>query len=264
MIILLVTSKTMDMEPVENLTLPTTTRPEFQKEAYQLNRQLQTLDQEALKKMMKISDSLANQTAQRIGDFSLRPTPKKLQPAILAFTGDVYEGLGARSLASKDFSFAQSHLRILSGLYGVLRPLDAIQAYRLEPGYRWLPEDSISTLTQFWKPKITRALEDAITQLPRASRMIVDLASKEFTDMINFQALGVPVIQPKFQDEKAGKLKTITLYTKKARGRMAGWMIRNRIQDAEGAKQFSEDGYGFDPIRSTETEWLFWRKSPKS
>lgn len=254
----------MDMEPVDGLSLPTTTRPDLQKEANLLNRQLQTLDPEALKKMMKISDSLADQTAQGIEEFSSRPSKKQVKPAILAFTGDVYEGLEARSLASKDFSYAQTHLRILSGLYGVLRPLDLIQAYRLEPGYRWLPEGAISSLTQFWKPKITNVLEDALQKLPRASRVILDLASKEFTDMIDFQALGVPVIQPKFQDEKAGQLKTITLYTKKARGRMAGWMIRNRIQEVEAVKTFSEDGYAFDPEQSSETAWLFWRKSPKS
>lgn len=264
MIVLLVTSKTMDLEPVEGLKVPPLSQPEFLAEACQLNRQLRSLDHSELKRMMKISDALAEQTQKRIKAFAVRPSSKQVQPAILAFTGDVYEGLEARSLNQTEFKFAQGHLRILSGLYGILRPLDTIQAYRLEPGYRWLPDDGISSLTQFWKPKITFALEEALKQLPRRSRVIMDLASKEFTDMVDFRSLGVPVIQPKFQDEKEGKLKTITLYTKKARGLMAGWILRNRVKEARAVQDFAEEGYFFDPANSTESDWLFRRKSPKS
>lgn len=259
MILLLVSSKSMDFEPVVGLSTPPLTQPPFRKEARLLNERLKELSLEEIRKLMKISEKLAVQTRERIEAFSNQPGSRQTRAACLAFTGDVYDGLDARAFDPSTFERAQDHLRILSGLYGILRPLDRIQAYRLEPGYRWAPTDGAASLSAFWKAKITDFLRADLTALPESKRVIVDLASKEFTAMIDFKSLGVPVITPKFYEEKGGKLKMVTLYTKRARGALAAHLLKEGDFSPASAHRFSEEGYCFDHGRSSQGEWVFTR-----
>ncbi len=259
MILLLVSSKSMDFEPVAGLETPPLSQPPFRKEAQLLNEHLKGLSLEETRAMMKISEKLAVQTRARIEAFSNRPGSRQTQAASLAFTGDVYDGLEARTFDLFTFETAQDHLRILSGLYGILRPLDRIQPYRLEPGYGWAPTDEAASLSAFWKAKITDSLRDDLETLPDSERAIVDLASKEFTAMIDFKSLGVPVITPKFYEKKEGKLKMVTLYTKRARGALASHLLKEGVFTPASARRFSAEGYRFDRERSGQNEWIFTR-----
>lgn len=259
MIALLVSSKSMDFESPLPGNLPEVSSPEFQKEAAQLNQELAELDEDSLQEVMKISPALARQTRERLRQFSPRASRNQLRPACLAFCGDVYEGLGARAWGKRDLLYSQKHMRILSGLYGILRPMDAIQPYRLEPGYRWSPEEQSPSLTAFWKAKVTTHLQKALAAVPPGERILVDLASKEFSAMIDFSQLEVPIITPQFQEVKGGQRKTVPLYTKRARGAMARYLVLNRLRTPEDLKAFAGDGYAFDPAISDEQNWYFIR-----
>lgn len=262
MIALLVSSKTMDLSPgeTEPSRLPEPGKPVFAKEAVQLARALQKLEVSGLQSMMKISDRLALQTHAGLRAFSARPSPEKQRMACLAFTGDVYEGLDASSFRREDFNFARKHLRILSGIYGILKPLDAIQFYRLEPGYKWKPPGDARSIPDFWRDKITQFLKTELSAFPAEKRVILNLASKEFTAMIDFSKLECRIITPKFLELKDGRLRTIALYTKQARGAMARYLVKTRTREPERLKHFTERGYRFDAEQSNESEWVFVRK----
>lgn len=207
-----------------------------------------------LRRLMGISDDLARLNVERFKAFDAESTDGV--QAAFAFAGDVYEGLKARDLNVADLAFAQDHLRILSGLYGLLRPLDRIQPYRLEMGTR-LKTRRGTSLYDFWGDRISKQLNvDAEGQ---ADPTLVNLASQEYFGAVDAKALKLPVVTPQFREEKNGESRIISFFAKKARGSMARFAIDERLERAEGLKAFDRDGYGFDKAASTESEWIFTR-----
>ena len=205
---------------------------------------------------MGISPELASLNAARFRSWSARPAARNRRSAVLAFRGDVYLGLRAETFDAQDMAFAQQHLRILSGLYGVLRPLDSIQAHRLEMGTR-LATTAGRNLYEFWGPRIARALRRQAAR--SGATVLVNLASQEYFRAVDLEALALPVITPVFKEQRAGGLKIVSFSAKRARGMMAGFAIRNRITDPEELKKFTADGYRFQPALSCDSEWLFTR-----
>lgn len=209
-----------------------------------------------LMEMMNISEKLAQLNVQRFQAFTL-PMPKdSTKPAVLAFTGDVYQGLNAGAMSQAQLAQAQQTLRILSGFYGVLRPLDCMMAYRLEMGKK-VPTSKGDTLYAYWQDKVTGLLNQDIEQA--GAQALVNLASNEYFKVVNQRKLSVPVIETVFQDEKNGKMKVISFYAKKARGLMARYMIDNNVQQIEQLKEFALEGYQFVPDVSTNTKLVFQR-----
>ncbi|MBB5659545.1 hypothetical protein FHS65_000263 [Brevundimonas halotolerans] len=207
-----------------------------------------------LRRLMGISADLAKLNQVRFKAFD--PDSEDGLQAALAFAGDVYQGLDARSLAADDLGWAQDHLRILSGLYGLLRPLDRIQPYRLEMGTR-LKTRRGSSLYDFWGDRISKALNaDAEGH---ADPTLVNLASQEYFGAVDAKALKLPVVNIHFREEKDGESRIISFFAKKARGTMARYAIENRIDRAEDLKAFDRDGYGFQASPSTENDWIFTR-----
>lgn len=207
-----------------------------------------------LKRLMSISDSLANLNRERFQAFDAA-CEDGLQAAF-AFNGDVYAGLRARNLDHASLLWAQDHVRILSGLYGVLRPLDAMQPYRLEMGVR-LKTPRGSNLYEFWGDRIARTL--AADLAGHAEPVLVNLASNEYFQAVDRSALNVPVLSIRFLEERDGAAKVISFFAKKARGLMARFAIENRIDRIEGLKDFTVEGYGFRPDLSGDGEWTFSR-----
>lgn len=234
-------------------------RAEFAREASQLVAELRGLSSEALGDLMSISPELAALNVARFRSWSVRPAAGNTRAAVLAFRGDVYLGLRAETFDAQDMAFAQQHLRILSGLYGVLRPLDSIQAHRLEMGTR-LATSAGRNLHEFWGPRIARALRRQATRSDATA--LVNLASQEYFRAVDLDALALPVITPVFKEQRTGGLKIVSFSAKRARGMMAGFAIRNRITDPEALKKFSADGYRFQPALSCTSEWLFTRAAP--
>jgi cytoplasmic iron level regulating protein YaaA (DUF328/UPF0246 family) len=205
---------------------------------------------------MKISDKLAELNAQRFSEWTLPFTQDNAKQAILAFKGDVYLGLEAEDLNSRDLNFAQKHLRILSGLYGVLKPLDLIQPYRLEMGAK-LKNRAGNDLYQFWGDNLATAIETELAA--HRSRQLVNLASLEYFKSLRAN-LSVEVINPVFKDYNNGRYRVLSFFAKKARGFMANYIIRNRINKAEDLKAFDTDGYKYNKTLSNENQWVFSRK----
>jgi cytoplasmic iron level regulating protein YaaA (DUF328/UPF0246 family) len=207
-----------------------------------------------LRHLMGISDDLAKLNAERFKAFD--PESVDGVQAAFAFAGDVYEGLKARELDAAALGWAQDHLRILSGFYGLLRPLDRIQPYRLEMGTR-LKTRRGSSLYDFWGDRISKQLNaDAEGQ---ADPTLVNLASQEYFGAVDARALKLPVVTPQFREEKDGESRIISFFAKKARGAMARFAIDERIERAEDLKAFDRDGYRFDKAASSEVEWIFIR-----
>jgi len=212
----------------------------------------------ALSKLMGISRPLAETNFERFQDWERPFTPDNARPALLAFKGDVYIGMdAAASFTERDYTHAQKTLRILSGLYGVLRPLDLMQPYRLEMGSKVKTPDG-PDLYSFWGCTITETLNQAIEQSPGA-RALINLASNEYFSSVKPELLIAPVITPTFLDEKNGVYKTISFFAKKARGSMAAWIIRNRVNTLKGLKDFDGIGYTYDPERSRPDNPVFTR-----
>ena len=254
MIVLLNSSKTLDFE--------TTSRPgrhsipEFIADAELLAKQLRRLAPAELMKLMGVSEKLARLNAQRYREFQTPFTPDNAGQALAVFKGDVYSGLDVDRYSAKDFEFAQEHVRILAGLYGILRPLDLIQPYRLEMGYR-LKTRRGSNLYEFWGERITAALNRCIVQ--EKSGLVINMASQEYFKGVNTKRLNARVITPAFKELKNGRLRTVALYTKKARGMLCDFIVQGRIGDIEALKSFDRGGYHYDSGRSTENKWAFVR-----
>lgn len=234
--------------------LPATNPPALQETA-ELIALLREKSPQDLMHLMRISEALGNLNAERYQTFSL-PQPTDAQSCIFAFAGDVYQGLDAATLAEDEIHYAQGHLRILSGLYGVLAPLDQIQPYRLEMGTR-LANPKGTNLYQFWGERITELLNEAI--LGCQASALLNLASAEYFKAVKPKQLAVPVIEPRFRERRNGKLMMISFFAKKARGAFARYVIQNRLTDADQLQTFAEDGYAYDPAESSPGKPTFVR-----
>ncbi|WP_448569337.1 peroxide stress protein YaaA [Thalassotalea ganghwensis] len=207
--------------------------------------------------LMGVSDKIAGLNAARFGEWSQPFTIDNARPAVLAFNGDVYTGLDAKTLTDDDFDFAQQHMRILSGLYGLLKPLDLMQAYRLEMGTK-LDNPRGDNLYQFWGTIITEKLKHALEA--QGDNVLINLASNEYFKSVKKKELGADIITPAFKDWKNGQYKMISFFAKKARGLMARYIIENRIDDVKQLKAFDSAGYSFNEELSKGNEWVFTRK----
>ncbi len=238
MLIVLSPAKSLDYEsPVKIRTLTT---PHFLEEAEELVEIAKAYSPEQLAELMDISPALARLNVQRFASWRKDAAKLSVRQAIFAFNGDVYEGLDVESLASPDIKYIQNHVRILSGLYGLLRPLDALQAYRLEMGTAFGNRHG-KNLYAFWGDKISLLLNDVIEQQSKSpkSRVLVNLASDEYFKAVKPAGLNVPVISPVFQDWKNGKYKIISFYAKRARGLMARYCAQNATLNPEEMKSFA-------------------------
>ena len=222
---------------------------------------LSTKTPDDLRSLMSISDSLAELNFDRYQDWSTPFTTENSRPAILTFSGDTYIGLDAGAkFNERDFTHAQKTLRILSGLYGVLRPLDLIQPYRLEMGSK-LETKSSKDLYGFWGSEITEKLNDDLLESPGDSALI-NLASNEYFKSVNPEEIKGTLVTPTFLDRKeGGDYKMVSFYAKRARGSMASWIIRNRVKTTKDLKDFDEDGYRFDRDRSEPSAPVFLRSN---
>ncbi|GAA3546322.1 peroxide stress protein YaaA [Zobellella aerophila] len=209
-----------------------------------------------LSRLMGISDKLAGLNAARFASWQPGFTPDNAKQALLAFKGDVYTGLDAETLGKEDFAFAQRHLRILSGLYGLLRPLDLIQAYRLEMGTR-LDNERGADLYQFWGDIITEHLNRALAD--QGDRLLINLASNEYFKAVKPNRLDGQIVTPVFKDCKNGQYKIISFYAKKARGMMARYIIEHRLTEVSQLTRFDSAGYYFAEQESSATELVFKR-----
>jgi uncharacterized protein len=233
------------------------TAPELADQTAELAKVAKKLRVIDLKRMMDLSDSLAKLNRERFQAFD--PESEEGLQAAFAFNGDVYMGLKARELDRKALAWAQDHVRILSGLYGVLRPLDAIQPYRLEMGVRLKTRRGLS-LYDFWGPRVSQALDAALAG--HKQRAVVNCASQEYFGAVNRAALKAPVLTCKFLEEKDGEARIISFFAKRARGAMARFAIDNRVERVADLKAFDRDGYRFVASRSTDDEFAFARPQP--
>ncbi len=246
-------AKTLDFES----KLPTTraTQPKFLEEASMINAKLEHKSKKAIGKLMDISDKLAELNYQRYKEFSTPFTKQNARPAVYAFAGDVYTGLDAYTIPSEKIDLLQDSLRILSGMYGMLRPLDLIQPYRLEMGTK-LPVNRKKDLYSFWKKTLTETLNNELED----GELFLNLASVEYFNAIDEKKLKVPVISPVFKDFKNGELKIISFFAKKARGSMSRFAIDKNVKTLDELKAFNYDGYGFsEEYTEKEIEPVFIR-----
>lgn len=252
MLIVLSPAKRLDFTEADP-ALPASER-RFREDTASLSRTARARTVSELRQLMSISDDLARLNRERFQAFDADSTDGV--QAAFAFAGDVYEGLRARDLDRPGLAFAQDHLRILSGLYGLLRPLDRIQPYRLEMGTR-LKTRRGSSLYDFWGDRISKQLNaDAEGH---ADPTLVNLASQEYFGAVDAKALKLPVVTPHFRESKDGESRIISFFAKKARGAMARFAIDERIDRAPDLKAFDRDGYRFDKAGSTDTDWIFIR-----
>lgn len=256
MLVVISPAKRLDWAPVPREDL---TRPHFEADAMRLARTARNLTLKGLEGLMDISPELARLNRDRFKAFSDAPEADALRPAAFAFAGDTYQGLEARTLSEDDLRWAQGHLRILSGLYGVLRPLDEIQAYRLEMGSR-LKTRRGASLYAYWGKEIAKCLRAQAEEVGAGA--LVNCASQEYFGAVDLNSLKLPVVTPNFYEEKDGASKMVSFFAKKARGAMARFVVQNRIKSVAGLKDFDLGGYSFDPARSDETTLSFTRPYP--
>lgn len=259
MILVISPAKALDYE-----TPPITatfTQPDFLDDAAELIDILQKCTPADIAGLMSLSDKLASLNVARYASWSRPFAPDNAKQAVLAFNGDVYEGLSATTLADDDLAWAQEHLRILSGLYGVLRPLDLMQAYRLEMGTR-LANPRGKDLYAFWGERITAELNRLLEKERDAGRepVLVNLASEEYFKSVKTRQLNGRLVSPVFEDWKDGRYKIISFYAKRARGLMSRYAIENRVDDVEALKAFDSEGYAFAADASDADSWVFRRR----
>ncbi len=235
------------------------TQPAMLDDTETLMKTTRRLTAPKLQELMGISDKLAVLNRQRFRDWTTPFTADNARQAVLTFAGDVYRGLEADTLSREDLTFAQDHLVILSGLYGVLRPLDLMQPYRLEMATK-LKTRRGKDLYSFWGERITKQINE-LTE-GRDDRTIVNLASNEYFNSVRSEKLAGPVITPVFKDVKDGKARVLSFFAKAARGKMARWAIQSRATSADQLRAFDGDGYSLQESLSTETRWEFHRPQP--
>ena len=256
MLVVISPAKTLDFDRI-NETLPMT-KPEFLKEARILAKELKEYDNISLGKLMKISDKLATLNRERFQTWS--ETLDDARQCLIAFKGDVYRGMDVGSFTMEDFFYANDHLRILSGLYGVLRPFDGINQYRLEMGIK-LKFDSYKNLYEYWGNKLIHNLAEQIRE--KGDNILVNLASYEYFKSIeNIEKLeGIKVINPIFKEERNGQYKIISLKAKRARGLMTSYIIKNKITSVDELKKFKDEGYEFKEELSDDKDLVFIREN---
>jgi cytoplasmic iron level regulating protein YaaA (DUF328/UPF0246 family) len=217
---------------------------------------LQEKSPDELVQLMSISEALAVLNHERYQRFDPPFTVDNARPALLTFRGDVYTDVAVDTYDPADFTFAQQHLRILSGLYGLLRPLDLIQPYRLEMGTA-LPTERGTNLYRFWGDRLTEHLNEALAA--QTSPVVINLASQEYFKAIDEKKLNAPVVTPVFKEHRNGQFKTVAIYAKRTRGKMANFIVKNRLEAPELLKTFNEDRYEYHQAASTDQAWVFVR-----
>ena len=255
MLIVISPAKTLDFE-----TAPITkefTQPEFLKESKKLVSELKKLNPAEVSSLMKISDKLGTLNYLRFNEWKPPFNLNNAKQALLAFKGDVYTGIEAETFSNQDLKFAQKHLRILSGLYGVLKPLDLMQAYRLEMGTQFENKQG-KDLYEFWGGKLTDQVNKDLKAAK--SKVLINLASNEYFKSLQAEDIDAEIIVPVFKDFKNGKYKIISFYAKKARGLMSAYIIKNRLKKPEDIKAFDVDGYKYSKSESSGNNWVFLRK----
>lgn len=235
------------------------TKPRLEKDTLEIAKVAKKQSADDLKRLMHISDKLAELNADRFQSFNLNGQSNSAKPAVLTFDGDVYWGLEAKSLSADTLSYAQDHLRILSGLYGALRPMDAIQAYRLEMGTK-IVNPRGKSLYEFWGSNIANLLKSDMAG--HDDQTIVNLASNEYFKAVDKNALDTPIIGANFLNIKDGEARALMYHVKFARGLMARWIMENRVEKANDLKNFDSAGYSFDASASSDTELIFTRPQP--
>lgn len=255
MLIVVSPAKNLDYE--SKVPVSEYTQPLLLDDAAALAEECKALSPAQLGTLMKISDKLATLNANRFSEFTVPFTDVNARQAVFAFNGDVYTGLDAHSLSDKDVAYAQQHLRILSGLYGVLRPLDLMQPYRLEMGTK-LDNSRGKNLYEYWDSKITNVLNEALGE--QGDNVLINLASNEYFKSVKKSALNGMIITPVFKDNKNGQYKIISFFAKKARGLMARYIIQNQVNDVDGLKAFDTAGYYYSEEQSTSSTLVFLRE----
>lgn len=259
MLILISPAKTLDFETPASIKR--FSQPDFLSDTEKLVKQLRQLSVSEISSVMKISDKLGKLNADRFRTWQADFDDTNAKQALLAFQGDVYQGMDVNRFEAEDFDFAQEHLRILSGLYGVLRPLDLMQPYRLEMGTKLthakLQNLSANTLYEFWADKLTKSINQQLEKLDH--KIIINLASKEYFKAIKPKLAIADIVTPVFKDWKNGKYKIISFYAKKARGMMAAYIIKNRLKDPQDIKGFNGAGYSYNIELSDRQNLVFTR-----
>ena len=233
--------------------------PAFLEEASGLVNGLRKLSPEDLQELMNISESLAQDNHERYANWHRPFDLNNARQAIYAFKGDAYLGLKAEEFGTADLNFAQKHLRILSGLYGILKPLDLMQPYRLEMGRKFGVNGS-RNLYDYWGSKLTDTLNQELEAQPQKKKILINLASNEYFNSIRPRELNAEIVTPVFKDRASGQYRVLSFFAKKARGEMAAYIIRNRINSPGRLKDFDVDGYRFEEGESTKTRYIFKRK----
>ena len=254
MLVLISPAKTLDYD--SPLATEQFSQPTLLEESAKLIRLCQSLTPAQLASLMKISDTLAGLNAARFAQWHPEFDLHNARQAVLAFKGDVYTGLAAEGFSAEDFLFAQSHLRILSGLYGVLRPLDLMQPYRLEMGTR-LANERGADLYAFWGERITEQVNQALQA--QGDEWLINLASEEYFKAVQVANVQGQIISPVFEDEKAGQYKIISFYAKRARGLMARYLLTRRLREPAELLDFAEQGYRYCAECSTPARPVFRR-----
>jgi len=255
MLMLLSPAKSLDYE--SEVLAVKTSRPRWMAESAKLVERLRDLQPEELSSLMGISEGLAVLNHERYKIWRDKPRASQVRAAIFAFDGDVYDGLRAREFNEEQIGWAQDHVRILSGLYGVLRPLDQLQAYRLEMGTR-LANERGKDLYAFWGTTIATSLDQDLKG--HSSKLVVNLASEEYFSAVQEKNLKAKVLHIVFQESKGESFKVVSFSAKRARGAMCRWVIENRVESIEALKTFDRDGYQYCPDASDSMRWVFRRK----
>jgi len=257
MIITLSPSKGQDFDtpaPTDKYSIP-----EMLDDSRQLVHEAKKLDVKDIRELMDVSENIAILNVERFHTWQTPFTPENAKPAIFAFKGDVYSGIQIEAYTEEDLEYAQEHLRILSGLYGVLKPLDLIQPYRLEMKTK-LNNPRGQNLYQFWGDRITEMLNRDLEK--QIEKVLVNLASNEYFKAVKPKKLNGKLLNITFKEIKNGEARVVAIFAKRARGMMADFIIRNRIEHAEEIKEFGAGGYSYSPQESTEDNWVFTRPQP--
>ena len=251
MIVLLSPAKSLNLDPVEQ---EQATQPRLLEKSIPLVKKLQRQSKKAIKELMHISDQLAAVNVERFRSFEVPFTPQNAKPSVLTFSGDVYTGLQADTFDDNDMKFAQIHLRILSGLYGILRPLDLMQAYRLEMGTA-LKVGRKNNLYQYWDTTITDLINQDLKNV--SEKVVLNLASKEYFSAVKPDLLQGDLVQIDFKEERNGKLKVISFNAKKARGAMAHHIVKRRISTVDALRDLEINGYAYNNSLSSTQHLVF-------